>query len=235
MASANATSYRCRSHFTSLGAATAVALSFGVFGLFVRRVPAPRLAAHVDLLATTPVGSVIGHPALALTVRLTALVLFVVTVLAGLFGDQNPYRQHRTHASVDHLLGWASLCRGFHRRHLGPHQSMAHRVRRCAMALGGWVHAQSLASAMAYPRPLATWPACLLLLAFSWTELVYPNAASPAHIAWLMIAYSIVTWAGMLAFGRGRVLATTRRGNSPSFSERLPALPRPKRGRAGCC
>jgi hypothetical protein len=39
-------------------------------------------------------------------------------------------------------------------------------------------------------------------LAFSWTELVYPNAAAPAHIAALAIAYSALTWAGMLAYGR---------------------------------
>jgi hypothetical protein len=49
---------------------------------------------------------------------------------------------------------------------------------------------------------VGAWPACLLLFAFSWTELVYPNAASPVHIAVLAIAYSLLTWAGMLAFGR---------------------------------
>ena len=53
-----------------------------------------------------------------------------------------------------------------------------------------------------YPQALGAWPACILLLAFCWTELVYPNAAVPAHIAWLAIAYSVLTWAGMLVFGR---------------------------------
>src|SRR5262245_64880491 len=73
------------------GAAAAVALSFVVFGLFVRRAPAPRIRPQVDLLAT-PLGRVIGHPAVVLTLRLAVLGLFVVTVLAGLFGDRNPYR-----------------------------------------------------------------------------------------------------------------------------------------------
>ena len=58
-----------------------------------------------------------------------------------------------------------------------------------------------LGDRLPYPEWLGTWPACLLLLAFSWIELVYPNAASPAHIAWLAIAYSILTWTAMLAFG----------------------------------
>ena len=53
-----------------------------------------------------------------------------------------------------------------------------------------------------YPQKLGVWPACILLLAFCWTELVYPNAAVPADIAWLAITYSALTWAGMLVFGR---------------------------------
>ena len=46
----------------------------------------------------------------------------------------------------------------------------------------------------------------LLLLAFSWIELVYPNPAVPRFIAWLAIAYSILTFAGMFVFGRERWL-----------------------------
>ena len=74
-----------------IGAAAAVALSFVVFGLFVRRAPAPRTRPQIDLLAT-PLGRMVGHPAVVLTLRLAVLGLFVVTVLAGLLGDQNPYR-----------------------------------------------------------------------------------------------------------------------------------------------
>ena len=55
---------------------------------------------------------------------------------------------------------------------------------------------------LTYPSWLGAWPACLLLLGFSWIELIYPNAADPWHIAWLAIAYSVLTWAGMAAFGR---------------------------------
>src|SRR5689334_2247192 len=73
------------------GAAAVVALSFVVFGLFLRGSSDPRAGPQVDLLATAA-GRVAGHPAIVLTLRLAALALFVVTVLAGLFGDQNPYR-----------------------------------------------------------------------------------------------------------------------------------------------
>ena len=73
------------------GAATVVVLSFVVFGLFVRRAHVPRPRAEIDLLATR-VGRALAHPAVVLALRLAVLGLFVVTVAAGLIGDQNPYR-----------------------------------------------------------------------------------------------------------------------------------------------
>ena len=42
----------------------------------------------------------------------------------------------------------------------------------------------------------------MLLLAFAWIELVYPNPAVPRFIAWLAVAYSVLTFAGMFVFGR---------------------------------
>ena len=73
------------------GAALAVALSFVVFGLFVRRRSAPRAYAPIDVL-DNPVGRMVAHPAVVWALRLAVLGLFVVTILAGLFGNSNPYR-----------------------------------------------------------------------------------------------------------------------------------------------
>jgi hypothetical protein len=54
---------------------------------------------------------------------------------------------------------------------------------------------------MRYPEALGVWPACLLLLAFSWVELIYPSPSVPRHIAWFATAYTLLTWAGMALFG----------------------------------
>ena len=78
---------------------------------------------------------------------------------------------------------------------------MAHRLDAAAGSTGGWGGGE-LSLRLPYPSRLGAWPACLLLLGFSWIELISPNAAEPAFIARLAIAYSILTWAGMLAFGR---------------------------------
>src|SRR6266705_2188957 len=52
------------------------------------------------------------------------------------------------------------------------------------------------------PEALGVWPAVALLLAFAWIELVFPSPAVPRNIASLAVGYSIITWAGMLMFGR---------------------------------
>jgi hypothetical protein len=183
------------------GAAAAVALSFVVFGLFVRGAPAPRARPQVDLLATT-FGRIAGHAAVALLLRLAVLALFAVTVLAGLFGDQNPYR------NIAPTLVWIVWWVGFVYISafvgdvwalVNPWRTLFDGAQSVYRRLGG---RGELGARLPYPPSLGAWPACLLLFAFAWTELVYPHAALPAHIAWLAIGYSVLTWAGMLTFGR---------------------------------
>src|SRR5207302_6162684 len=58
-----------------------------------------------------------------------------------------------------------------------------------------------LALGVPYSEALGVWPAVGLLLAVTWTELVFPSPAVPANIAWLALAYSLLTWGGMAVFG----------------------------------
>ncbi len=187
------------------GAAAAVLLSFAVFGLFVRRTPAARTYARADLLAG-PIGKVIGHPAVVISLRLAVLALFVVVILAGLIGEQNPYR------NIAPTLVWIVWWVGFAYVAIfvgdlwalvNPWRTIFDGAQWLYHRLGG---RGDLGAGLPYPETLGVWPAALLLLAFAWIELVYPYAALPAHIAWLAIAYSILTFAGMLAFGRDQWL-----------------------------
>jgi hypothetical protein len=178
-----------------------VILSFAVFGLFVRRAHVPRTRAQVDLLAT-PLGRALAHPAVVFGLRLAVFGLFVVTVAAGLFGDQNPYRNIAP--TLVWIIWWVGLAyvaafAGDAWALVNPWRSAFDAVQWLCRRLG---RTGQLGLGLRYPAAVGAWPACLLLLAFSWTELVYANAASPVHIAALAIAYSLLTWAGMLVFGR---------------------------------
>jgi hypothetical protein len=65
---------------------------------------------------------------------------------------------------------------------------------------------RALAFGLPWPEAAGVWPAVVLLLAFAWLELVFPEPAVPANIAWMALAYSAITWTGMLLFGRERWL-----------------------------
>jgi hypothetical protein len=183
------------------GAAAVVALSFVVFGMFVRRPGGPLIRPPVDLLAT-PVGGMLAHPGVILSLRLAVLGLFVVAILAGLIGDQNPYRNIAP--TLVWIVWWVGLAfvaafAGDIWALVNPWRTVFDGAQWLFRRFGG---KGALGWRLAYPAASGAWPACLLLLAFSWTELIDPNAASPLHISALAIAYSALTWGGMLVFGR---------------------------------
>ena len=188
------------------GAAAVVALSFVIFGLFVRSAPRTRAGRQIDLLAN-PLGAILGHPAVILALRIAILALFVVVILAGLFGHQNPYRNIApTFAWIIWWVGFAlvSAFVGDIWRLINPWKTVFDGLQWLYRRFGG---RGPLGFELRYPAALGVWPASLFLLAITWIELVDVNAGSPAHIAKLLIAYSVITFAGMAAFGRDTWLA----------------------------
>jgi hypothetical protein len=190
--------------FYLFGAAAVVALSFVVFGLFASYVHATQRARHVDLLATTP-GRAIAQsglvPAVVLSIRCAALGVFIVTVLAGFVGDQNPYRNIApTLVWVIFWVGlvYASALVGNLWDLINPWRTLFEGAEQLYRLAGG----AELSLRLPYPPAVGVWPACLLFLAFAWIELVYPSPAVPAHIACFAMVYSVLTLAGMVAFGR---------------------------------
>jgi hypothetical protein len=53
-----------------------------------------------------------------------------------------------------------------------------------------------------YPAWLGSWPAVMLFGAFAWIELVYDARAIPRQLGILILTYSLITWIGMLLYGR---------------------------------
>lgn len=181
------------------GAAAAVVFSFVIVGLFVRRASTARGYRHVDLLAH-PIGRWIARPGLALSLKLVALGLFVLTIAAGFWGDPNPYRNIAP--TLVWVIAWVGLA--YVSAFAGNLWALINPWR-SSFDVAAWVYQRithrPLSLRVPYPARLDVWPAFFLLLAFSWIELVYPGAAAPARIAWLALSYSLLTWAGMFVFG----------------------------------
>jgi len=188
-----------------VGAGAAVALSFVVIGAFVGGGRARRDYRRLNLLAH-PLGRFLAGDLVTVTVKAAATALFVLVVAAGFLGEQHPMRNI---APVTvWIIGWVGLV--YVQAFVGDLWTLINPWRTlfaCAEALtrriaGG----RDLGFGLAYPARWEAWPAVALLVAFGWAELVFPEPAKPANIAWMLVGYSAITWAGMAAFGRERWL-----------------------------
>ncbi|MBT4427920.1 MAG: hypothetical protein HOM52_12260 [Rhodospirillaceae bacterium] len=180
-----------------IGAGAAVALSFVVATVFVRGETgaAERLSLKLPLHLVMSSG-------VRWAIKLASAALFVLIIAAGLIGDQDPYQNLAPTmvwiiwwvgmAYVSALFGnlWALV---------NPWRVLFEVVERLYGVLRPGAR---LGFGFAYPSWLGVWPACILFLAYAWAELVWPARAEPSSLAIIILAYSAITWGGMLLFGR---------------------------------
>lgn len=182
------------------GAAAAVAFSFVVIGLFVRGAPGLGGYPRGNLLRWL-VGRLLAHPAVRLLARVISVLLLVLLVVAGLFGNQDPARNLAP--TVIWVLWWVgfayvSALAGNLWAVVNPWAA----VFEWAEALARRGFGRELSIGLRYPSRVGVWPAVGLYLAFAWVELVFTGRAVPRSLGSLAILYSLITWTGMLLFGR---------------------------------
>ena len=186
-------------------AATAVAGTFVVMVAFRRAAPGLSGYPRLDLLRFR-VGRALAHPAVLFLCRVLSFAIFVLIVVAGLIGTQNPFKNIAPTlvwvvwwvgvAYVSALVGdvWA-LINPWRTGFLWA-EALYRRLR----------PGRELSRGRPYPHGLGAWPAVCLFLAFVWIELAWPGGETPRNLAVAALAYSAITWAGMLVFGRERWL-----------------------------
>lgn len=64
--------------------------------------------------------------------------------------------------------------------------------------------AKGIALNWQWPKWMGAWPAVFLLLAWSWTEVVYPVASNPRKVGLMILAWTAISFIGMLCFGKFR-------------------------------
>ncbi|MBI1986033.1 MAG: hypothetical protein HYS64_05025 [Rhodospirillales bacterium] len=188
-----------------VGAGAAVALSFVVIGAFIGGGAARRDYRRFNLLAH-PLGRFLAGDFVGAAVKAIVAALFMLVVAAGFLGDQHPMRNIAP--VMVWIIGWVGLV--YVQAFVGDLWTLINPWRTlfaCAEALycrltGG----RDLGLGLPYPARWQAWPAVALFAAFAWGELVFPEPAKPANIAWMLVGYSAITWVGMAAFGRERWL-----------------------------
>ena len=160
--------------------------------------------------ARQPARAMARHPVLALCAQARRARLFIVTIVAGFRGDQNPYRNIAP--TLVWIIWWVGLAYvsafvGNLWALINPWRTIFDRSR---PSTGGSPGGPAVAGGLPYPEALGVWPACVLLLAFAWIELVYPNRPCRGTSPGWPIAYSALTLAGMLVFGASLAARTAR-------------------------
>ena len=184
------------------GAAGAVALSFVVFGLFIGERGEARGYPRLNLLRFGLFRATLASRVFVSGLRVASVGLFVLVILTGLLGDQTPVLNLAP--TVVWVIWWVGF--SLFVALAGNLWALVNPL----MVLFEWADGlagrlgvdEGLESEAPYPASWDVWPALVLFFVFVWVELVFPGSATPRNIAFFILLYASVTWAGMSLFGK---------------------------------
>ena len=188
-----------------IGAGAAVALSFIVVGMFLGPGGGDSRYLRYNLLAAPALGRVLSSRWLRHAVRAVALAVFVIVLSAALFGTGRPLENIAP--TFVWIIWWVGM--GYIAALAGNLWALVNpwkTVFEWVQGMMGEDGPDEETALFDYPEGWGVWPAVVLFFAFAWVENVYADASRPFNLGVLILAYSTITWAGMLAFGKHRWL-----------------------------
>lgn len=143
---------------------------------------------------------ILRSPAVRVVLGVVSFGLLVLTVATGLLGDTTPNENFAP--TFVYVVFWLMLVAvvvlfGNVWPVLNPWRAAADGIAWLCERLAGYWE-----TPFAYPERLGRWPAAVLLFAFAALELAYSDPADPRSLGAAVVVYSVVTWLGMLAYGR---------------------------------
>lgn len=183
-------------NFYLLASGAAVAVSFVILAVFMRRPQDASYRSHAHPLLHGTISSPV-----VIAVQILSVAILVLLVAAGLFGHQNPFKNITPVTTwVIYWVGVTLLSAfvGNLWPLLSPWTAAFNFAESAVQRLTG----KSLQLHLPYPARLSAWPACMLFLILVWFELVATDRDVPRYIATALIIYSGLTWAGFVIFGR---------------------------------
>ena len=183
--------------FYIVGAALTVFLSFFVFGFFYRTT---QTKTNNRYRYFTGQGQL--YRLLFGSIQVLSVLAFVLSILTGLFGSQTASDNLTpTMVWIIFWVGMSFISALF--GNLWPFINPWSIIFSWFSSLRKrFPNDLTIRPKPAYPTSWMFWPAVLLLVAFSWIEIIYPSSFVPRNLSVIIIIYSIITWSGMWYFGR---------------------------------
>lgn len=187
-----------------VGAACTIGLSFLIISIAVRANTSVGAHRQRNLLRWRICNDVTSR-AIGFAAQLVAVAALVLIVTAGIFGDQTPTRNLAPTAI------WIAWWVGF--SYLSAFVGNVWPVVNPWSAIFDWCERilfkdrARRTSHVHWPESVGVWPGIVLFMVFAWLELVWEGRSIPRELAWLAIAFSVLTWTGMYIFGRSTWLA----------------------------
>lgn len=134
-------------------------------------------------------------------IEFLSLATFVLIISTGLFGNQNP-TDNLTPTFI-WIIWWVgfTIFTAFW-GNLWPIINPFAIVYDFISSLYFKITNEDLSFNLPYPKQLGIIPALILFVIFVWFETIYPESGTPSHIAVAIICYLMITFTGMLVFGK---------------------------------
>jgi hypothetical protein len=188
------------------GAGATVALSFLLLAVFAKEGPA-HAAFPPAHFASPTLGRILSDRWLTGTLQSISVALFLLVIATALFGDTDPFKNIST--TMVWLIWWVGMM--FINTFIGDVWAAINPWNVLFAAAERLLHrckpGARLSLDRSYPARLGVWPAVALFLAFAWVEIISGEGEDVRTLGALIIGYSLITWSGMVVFGRRAWLA----------------------------
>ena len=190
-----------------IGSAAVVAMSFVMIGIFVQeRSSGASRYWRTDLLSVRLLGPILASKATITVIQVASICIFGLVLATSLFGENLVFSNFTP--TFVWIIWWTGMV--FASAFLGDiwaainPWNIAFKWAEKLLGIGGF-------PLFRCPPWLDVWPALVLFWLFAWIENNYARAGEPRMLATLIVVYSLITWGGMLLFGRHEWL---RRGEA---------------------